>query len=50
MDQLFVIMEKDSAFKEGAAKEMIITVANMLEQTDIELSKSYRNKLANLTN
>jgi len=50
MDQLFVIMEKDSEFKEGAAKEMIITVANMLEQTDIELSKSYRNKLANLTN
>jgi len=43
-------MEKDSAFKEGAAKEMIITVANMLEQTDMELSKSYRNKLANLTN
>ena len=47
MDQLFYILEKDAEYKSGAAREMIITITNMLTSSDSELATSYRRKLAN---
>jgi hypothetical protein len=45
---LFFIQENDAEFKEGAAKEMIGMVCNMLEGTNPEQAKLYRQRLANL--
>jgi hypothetical protein len=44
----FFIQENDAEFKEGAAKEMIGMVCNMLEGTNPEQAKLYRQRLANL--
>lgn len=48
VNHLFDIMESDPEFKEGAAKEMIITITNMLTPTHYELSSAFRQRLANL--
>ena len=48
LDQLFKIQQQDTNFKEGAAREMIGMICNMLEKTNPELSTAYRNRLANL--
>lgn len=47
MDNLFIIHQADANYKDGAAREMIITLANMLTSTSPELAQEYRRKLAN---
>ena len=48
MDQLFAILSDAPDYKGGAAKEMIITIANMLAPNDAESAGRYRQRLANL--
>ena len=48
MDNLFMIQEADPEYKEGAAREMIITLVNMLTPSAPELAQEYRRKLGNL--
>ncbi|SMN12448.1 hypothetical protein SPBRAN_898 [uncultured Candidatus Thioglobus sp.] len=48
MQALFFIQENDATFKEGAAREMIGMICNMLESTNPKESSKYRQKLANL--
>ena len=50
IDQLFTVLQEDPDYKEGAAKEMIITISNMLAPNDSELAGKYRLRLANLLN
>ena len=50
MDELFFIQENEPEFKDGAAREMIGMVCNMLASTNPEASAEYRRKLANLLN
>ncbi|MGD8484603.1 MAG: tetratricopeptide repeat protein [Thioalkalispiraceae bacterium] len=47
MDNLFKILESDADYKEGAAREMIITLNNMLMPAEPALAQEYRRKLAN---
>ena len=48
MDNLFMIQQADAEYKDGAAREMIITLVNMLTPSAPELAQEYRRKLANL--
>ena len=48
VDNLFYIQKNDAEFKEGAAKEMIVTVSNMLTDANSELAQDIKRKLANL--
>ena len=48
MDNLFIIQEADEEYKKGAAREMIITIVNMLMPTAPELAQEYRRKLSNI--
>jgi len=48
IEALFFIQENDAEFKDGAAKEMIGMVCNMLENTNLEQARVYRRRLANL--
>lgn len=48
LDNLFIIFEADSEYKEGAAREMIITIINMLTLNSPEIASEYRRKLANM--
>ncbi|SHN89961.1 hypothetical protein BHECKSOX_95 [Bathymodiolus heckerae thiotrophic gill symbiont] len=48
VDLLFKIQQNDSNYKEGAAREMIGMICNMLEKTNPEASAAYRQKLSNL--
>ncbi len=48
IDHLFAILEADPGFREGAAKEMIIAITNMLAPNDNEQATAYRQRLANL--
>lgn len=45
MDNLFVIFEKNPEYKEGAAKEMIIGLTNMLSENEPELAKQFRQRM-----
>jgi len=47
LENLFFILKENSEYKEGAAKEMIITVSNMLAPVNNELSQEIRRKLSN---
>lgn len=47
MDNLFEIMKRDPEFKEGAAREMIITLTDMLAPNEPEMAKLFRRRLAN---
>ncbi len=47
MENLFNILQKDAEYKKGAAKEMIITITNMIAPTDNEFAQNIRRKLAN---
>ena len=49
IDQLFAILKIDPEYKEGAAKEMIITISNMLAANDPDQAQNYRRRLANMT-
>ncbi|ALE52922.1 hypothetical protein SP60_06755 [Candidatus Thioglobus autotrophicus] len=48
MEMLFFIQENEPSFKEGAAREMIGMICNMLANTNPEESGAYRQRLANL--
>lgn len=47
VELLFKIQQNDDKFREGAAREMIGMICNMLEKTNPELSANYRRQLAN---
>ena len=47
MEHLFNILQKDPEYKNGAAKEMVITVSNMIAPVNNELAQDIRRKLAN---
>lgn len=48
LENLFEILKSDAEFKEGAARELIITLLNMLTPADPQLAQDYRRKLGNL--
>jgi len=48
VDNLLYILKQDPEYKEGAAKEMLVTVTNMIAPVDNELAQDIRRKLANL--
>ena len=47
LENLFFILKENCDYKEGAAKEMIITVSNMIAPVNNELSQEIRRKLSN---
>jgi len=47
VENLFYIHKSDPEYKEGAAKEMIITVSNMITPVDYEFAQEIKRKLAN---
>jgi len=47
IDNLFVIFEQNQEYKEGAAKEMIINLSNMLATNELALSQEIRRRLGN---
>ena len=49
IDELFTLLQAAPDYKEGAAREMIITIINMLAPNDPEQAGQYRQRLANLT-
>ncbi|MDH5634072.1 MAG: tetratricopeptide repeat protein [Gammaproteobacteria bacterium] len=50
MDSLFGLLELEPGYKNGAAREMIITVSSMLAPNDPERAAAYRQRLASLLN
>jgi putative thioredoxin len=48
MENLLSIQKTDPTYKDGAAKEMIATLLNMLSPSDPVMAQDYRRKLANL--
>jgi putative thioredoxin len=48
MDNLFHILQQQPDYKEGAARELIATLTNMLTPNAPELANAYRRQLANL--
>jgi len=48
IDNLFYIYKENAEYKDGAAKEMLITVSNMIAPVNNELAQEIRRKLANL--
>lgn len=50
MTHLFFIQQKKADYKEGAAREMIISVINTLAVNSPELAQTYRRQLSNLIN
>ncbi|WP_127471465.1 tetratricopeptide repeat protein [Thiomicrorhabdus aquaedulcis] len=50
LDALFALHEQSPTYREGAARELIITIVNMLSSTDVELSKQYRQRLGSSVN
>ncbi|MCW9013878.1 MAG: tetratricopeptide repeat protein [Gammaproteobacteria bacterium] len=47
IDNLFYIQQQDAEYKAGAAKEMIVTVTNMIAPVNNGLAQEIRRKLAN---
>ena len=48
VDNLFYIQQHDAEFKDGAAKEMLVTIARNLTSVNDELAKEIKRKLANI--
>ncbi|MDH5766025.1 MAG: tetratricopeptide repeat protein [Gammaproteobacteria bacterium] len=48
MDHLFAILEKQPDYKDGAAREMIINLINMLAPNDPELAQDFRRRLGSV--
>jgi putative thioredoxin len=48
MEQLFYIQEHAPEYKEGAAREMIVTIINMLAPGNPEFAQQFRRKLSGL--
>ena len=47
MDHLFYIFENKPEYKDGAAKELIITLTDIMASVNDELAQSFRRRLAN---
>ena len=47
VDSLFYIQQNNASYKDGAAKEMIILIANMIAPSDNEFAQEIRRRLAN---
>lgn len=47
MDFLFEILSKDPNYKDGAAKEMIISLTNVLTPNEPDLAQEFRRRLSN---
>lgn len=47
MDQLFAIFDTEPEYKEGAAREMIINLTNMLAPNEPMLAQEFRRRLSN---
>lgn len=50
MTQLFSLLEMKPDYQDGAAKEMIITITNMLSPNNPEQANTYRQRLSSLLN
>ena len=50
MDHLFAVMESEPEFRDGAAREMIFTLSNMLAANAPGQAQAYRRRLASLLN
>ena len=48
MDQLFYIQQHKPDYKEGAAREMIVTLVNMLAPNNPDFAQKYRRKLSGI--
>ena len=48
MEELFTIFDKEPEYKEGAAREMIINLTNMLSPNDPQLAQEFRRRLGNV--
>ncbi len=48
LDHLFYIQQNNAEFKEGAAREMIITIINTITPNNPEMAQQYRKKLAGM--
>lgn len=48
MESLFTILTQEPEFKDGAAREMIITLTDMLAPNEPELAQLLRRRLANM--
>ena len=48
LDQLFYIQQNHADFKEGTAREMIITIINTLAPNNPKMVQKYRTQLAGL--
>ena len=48
MESLFEIMSQDPEFKNGAAREMIISLINMLAPNEPQLAQEFRRRLGNM--
>ncbi len=49
MDHLFEIFTKDQNYKDGAAREMIISLTNVLTANEPEMAQEFRRRLGNIT-
>lgn len=47
-DHLFYIQQNNADFKEGAAREMIVTIINTIAPSNPEMAQQYRTKLAGM--
>jgi putative thioredoxin len=47
MDHLFAILQNEPDYKQGAAREMIISLINMLAPNEPELAQEFRRRLGN---
>jgi putative thioredoxin len=47
MEQLFEILQKDPEYRQGAAREMIISLINMLTPNEPALAQEFRRRLGN---
>ena len=48
LDQLFYIQQNNADYKEGAAREMIITIINTIAPNNPEMAQQYRTQLAGM--
>ncbi|MDH3343527.1 MAG: tetratricopeptide repeat protein [Gammaproteobacteria bacterium] len=50
MEQLFSLLEMNPDYQDGAAREMIVTITNMLSPNNPEQASAYRRRLSSLLN
>ena len=48
IDNLFTILEKEPEYREGAARELIISLSNMLVPNEPVLAQEFRRRLGNM--